>query len=434
MTEADDAKGKSSAAPFVSVQWRSFLLGHSLVFARLQAEREAGWKSAELDQWYAKRWESASGQPAAHSATAAGGTAAPTTHFASASPTELSNRYRVHSQRTWAKSLQQQQQSRKRERGHGGDEDHPHCLTSSTFRFLDLGCAPGGVSRFLVEDLSWSGIGMTLSPQMGGIAMCDSLMACHATSVTLPTGGMETGAEVKPRYLLFYGDVGRPVQEWDLCDPPSGECPWSAANVLVNHRFRFVNGGAVQDFGQRQQISHDATAAILPWFTLLTPQLRLALAHVEEGGSFMLVHGAPHCASMFILVCLLHRALGPSVRIRAFETMHLSKPPIYLLFDRVSVRGEEWQRRQESLLASLDPTSAVIAPDFAVGDHRDEEKEDGKSVTARKRDFWMGESALGFSLAQEGFFKYRHDVETVWARMTDYLKHRRQKALQTKKE
>ncbi|KAF4659494.1 hypothetical protein FOL47_007568 [Perkinsus chesapeaki] len=38
-------------------------------------------------------------------------------------------------------------------------------------RFLDIGCAPGGLCAFFVEDLSWSGIGFSLPPEDGGLEL-----------------------------------------------------------------------------------------------------------------------------------------------------------------------------------------------------------------------------------------------------------------------
>lgn len=402
----------------------------------------------------------------------------------------------------------------------------------SYYQFLDLGCAPGGVSSFLTGSLQWGGVGVTLGEGDGGIPVCHKLLRVHEEHVR---SGMVPPSSMAP-FLLFDGDITcgedtwtlrsfsaftpfltsgedtersreeREAQNRDPVEPKMASVLTMAkggnkagnsrmtscgsnsfSSFFGSVRFRFIHGGAVQDYGQRREHctrgtttpsnlsatgnsdenggGHSPTTStsrstsslvantmeILPWFTLLRPQLRLALQYIAPGGSFLFVHGAPHCASFFILLYALHQALGEAVRVRVFETMHLAKAPVYVLLENVMqyykgnntdaeerrMKEEEWRHRQTVLLQSMHPNSDVVCPYFICSPALSiptPSTTTGTTLTTfpstlrkEKEIFWLGESEDGMKAAKAGYLLFHGEVENVWDRMRIFLQRRRYK-------
>lgn len=428
----------------------------------------------------------------------------------------------------------------------------------SPYVFLDLGCAPGGVSLFLTQCLSWSGVGVTLSMKEGGIPMCQALQALHEKSVS----HVHARNSSSTRFLLFDGDVTLREDSWRLQVPitPSFLCSGrsvhceeggkeetrkraaqaeeateekseghcfsqdSFSSLFGGCRFSFIHGGAVQDYGQRrehfantlslsehplvthstesaastkqrgghavsaQDLSHSDSSAlptpvaattafplhhdasphsllssntmvpvsrlgeVLPWFTLLRPQLRLGLQYVAPGGSLLLVHGAPHCASFFILLHAFRLSLGDDVHIRVLETMHLGKAPVYIFLDNITVHTvdphttkadrccheNEYVRRQAALLQAMDPTSSVVCPYFLCEPSStttttpvENAFATTSSLLQEKEKFWLGESEEGMNAAKAGYRFVQKEMSQIWDRMRRFLQRRRWKAENT---
>lgn len=460
------------AAPLylAAQRWRNYLLAHSLAFRRLHEERERGWKSAALDAWYAGRQASPS---ATTTTTTVNDGSAGTTSFVTADVTALAERYRQHARRITQQAAPHFFRAVPAHAAGGtGMAAPPPPL------FLDLGCAPGGVSKYLVHDLGWRGVGVSLSKADGGIDVDPALLhPRHAAAGDSP-------------FVLLDGDVTQPPLTWQcaaaVAHPLSG-CPspdiFRTPPATAAPRFRFVNGGAVLDHGQRQRWDKleeaaaaggdttEATAptsgtstavSILPWFSLLVPQLQTALAFVEGGGALMLVHGAPHCASLFILLRCMEAAVGAIAagtaeaeadkaastaataaqgarapcRAHVLETMHLAKPPVYVLWTHVQhaepsdgneCAGAETRRAaQACLIESLHATTPRVSP---LSCHAASAPSvEGPALLEAKQRLWLGESEEGFQLAVEGFERYGHLVEAVWGRVEVFLRQRRERA------
>lgn len=248
-------------------------------------------------------------------------------------------------------------------------------------------------------------------------------------------------------YQLLYGDVTQPVVSWvPALSTAEVDNTSPAPPVGTDSKFDFVNGGAVQDHAQRlttpvagvltceEAVTGDTDAdrtAILPWLTLFIPQLQVALQHVVEGGSMMLVYGAPHCASLMILLRAMEplltgsepTALSSPSAVTIMETMHLVKPPVYVLLQGLRVTIAQ-QGHITRLLEALSPTSDVVNPltgevrVFVSAEARREAKER----------YWLGESDEGFEAAVEGFAHHRDSLEVVWDKAKDCLTWRRERA------
>ncbi|AYU79815.1 hypothetical protein, conserved [Leishmania donovani] len=513
------AEGGVSATLYLTAQrWRSYLLEHSVVFRRLQEERERGWRSSALDEWYARRQADTTRSSAAGATVASPSRSASelavkrgtqvgegTTAFVNADVTVLAERYRQHARRITQHAasafFRAAPKVNSSESSHADEKP-----VSPAPLFLDLGCAPGGVSKYLVEDLGWRGIGVTLARADGGIEVDPLLLqksTCSGASFVLLDGDVTQPPSTWNRsaaYALMEGEsCATRMQAQAVPRASSAVCtadvlPLSASlfksNSAAAPRFHFVNGGAVLDHGQRQRRERaeeatlvsasvpgggvmlgasarggadyadtsltdsspstcaQAAAPILPWFSLLVPQLKTALTYVATGGALMLVHGAPHCASMFILMRCMEEAVGvPAAtptsasrgRVHVLETMHLAKAPVYLLWTGVrpprkdpsdGAEARAMQDAQTCLLEALSTTSPRIFPlcrttsstpyITATGDSR--------ALLREKQRLWLGESDEGFELAVDGFQRYGHLVEGVWGRMEAFLRQRRERA------
>jgi hypothetical protein len=223
--------------------------------------------------------------------------------------------------------------------------------------FLDLGASPGGLSSFLSGDLRWRGTAISLAVSDGGMPMMFRGQAppAHSNAAasgarpasSIASGGFSLKALLKPKPQA----VNAPA-------PANGAAPAGAGRFRVltgdirspdihEHLFRevaphscdFVMAGAVQDHSQRSQAQPSSSdlsggelfrAQLLQRLQFLTSQLRVVRKALRKsaGGSFMLVMGPVDCAS--VMVVLRHlRAVAQRVRI--IGTLHIDKPPVYLL-------------------------------------------------------------------------------------------------------
>lgn len=616
MTSCAPSSASTPSSPyFLQVtRWKAFLLLHSSAYRALKEERERGWNSASLDQWYANR-----GYGKSHEGTsdASPSTSSPVfqSHFSESSTEQLASRYCEHVHRTWGKYVRERDTRKERDPSHtlpfvgiasrttslgrtpqdahdtvdtiiGGKRKRVEGERISTsvndttglpsithdkgvpllaplqrgregivYGFLDLGCAPGGASSFFCHHLHWSGVGVTLRQEDGGIPVWDALQCLYEESWPL---SQNTTASIQ--YLLWDGDVTRQEDTWTLRSSPSRLLPHvSHADISIDtndapkterpsnpedprsgtlvigetkdaksrsrfdvfsslfgaHSFSFIHAGAVQDYGQRREhftspllsssgssppekesdgedgrrgvrakkeeasttkspeidnvvdnghsssltsaslqkslcppLSESETTEIVPWFTLLRPQLRLALQYVAPGGSIVLVYGAPHCASFFIFLHGLRLSLGKGLRIRLFETMHLSKAPVYVFLENVNATtpsvpfaekkdNRKWEdenhRRQMALLQAMDPSSPVVCPYFLSGssvkaNDPGSPLETESTLQQAKQNFWLGESEEGMAAATAGYTFFCREIERIWDRARVYLERRRHRA------
>lgn len=610
-------------------RWRGYLLEHSPAFRELQEERELGWRSPALDAWYNQRGRPPVEATKPSTTTRSAGKAKPddatvgsseraeelgtrkrgrcdtcatpsgsqgtsdaartkkasalavTTSFAEADVATLAERYRVHARRittdaapTFFRPFRGLTETSSAEAEPTTVVSHSHhnsSASSSVPTFLDLGCAPGGVSKYLLKDLHWTGIGVTLAPSAGGIDVDPALLQANEVALQRPLRSLPPLSP--PQFVLLYGDVSASPATWCAASS-SSSCPASldtdeedslitrakahrenaashaprlplspttktkeganespftpgaitsssAPYSVLGKRFTFVNGGAVQDHGQRLLANGNAkgemasnavirglspahgtcalatatdgmdcmtmeanesacvqsevadgigTVAcpphspvavgavptpILPWLSLFVPQLELALNHVADDGAMMLVYGAPHCASFFILLHAIAHVVQPQApsspaggsarfSVHVLETMHLIKPPVYVLWEGVRATGRE--REKQRLLDALNINSPVLSPvrgtsstnETAVHEHAQQRQlqplcenqpwPTSQALRAAKQKLWLGESDEGFALAQAGFAQYRHDIEAIWTKTRGFLRSRRLRA------
>ncbi|CBH14008.1 hypothetical protein, conserved [Trypanosoma brucei gambiense DAL972] len=360
-------------------RWRDYLLTVSTAYRALIAERDEGWRSEALDMWYQRRQRhSTQGGPEEDSKKASSGThVAPVTSFARTDVSKLCQRYCDHAKRVLRTVAPEYFCTAPPALSRPAQQSAGDATAAPTF--LDLGCAPGGVSKYLVTELRWSGIGVSLPVDRGGIAF-DSSWRNFPTS--------------KGRFELIEGSI---LEE-----------DWQQHRAIKGRDFYFVNGGAVQDYGQREEETSGDSGElptndghpVLPWFSFLVPQLQIAVKHVRDGGVIMFVFGRPECASFPILLAHLRPLVAGSIHI--METMHAAKTPVYVLLTGVRVTRtmgtcEAWDR----LL---------------------------KLLTEGSREYWLGNTDESLELARVGFQRHRLELEKVWERSFEFLQRRRRSA------
>ncbi|KAH9577741.1 hypothetical protein LSM04_002044 [Trypanosoma melophagium] len=365
-----------------SNSWSKYLRESSTIFCELERERIAGWNSKALDDWYQQRQQTQNKGSGNHSNV----TNAPTTSFAGTDVAKLCDRYCTHASRILTSAAPEYFTShptiRRKQQQEQGVKQIQKDEEETPPTFLDLGSAPGGVSKFLVTQLHWSGVGVSLPESRGGIAFEKSW---------LPLSSSESS------YKFIEGSIT--------------EDDWQRA--IKGKKFFFVNGGAVQDHGQRESERSDKNNSesnnnenissspspldLPPWFNFLVPQLRIAVEHVEDGGVIMVVFGVPQCASLFIMLELMQPLVRGDIHI--VNTMHLTKSPVYVILTDVRMAAGGADRAAWELLL--------------------------RRMSEGAGDFWRGATHDGLRLAVRGFGRHRGGVEAVWAKTTAFLRRRR---------
>lgn len=384
MAEREDA---SYVLPRFLARWQNdFLAVQSTAFRLLKREQQLGWESKALDAFYNRNSGSAG--------TAQASTTSSATFFDS-NVEGLCERYRKHAcailHRSDASFFDVSQ----------------HKNGSETKTFVDMGCAPGGVSAYLALDLKWSGVGVSLPVAEGGIAMTELLSnEKHFTFL----GGSILDAQlvhsIRKQFL-------------DNCD---------AAQRENFAGFDFVNGGAVQDHGQRNHSDcldgRDGPA--LPWFYFLVPQLIAALSLVRRDGKgcVMVVYGMSQCGSLMLLVHLLVelKILPSFSHVDFLETMHLTKPPIYMMLRGVAPTDASIEKLKRYFTAPFECSLGACSPADSEG------HQSPSNSIATPQSFWQLDHSEEQSAAQAAFANCGRALEHIWTKAEGYLRMRREKA------
>lgn len=407
--EDQDAAASYSLPAFL-LRWQEYVSSQSPAFKSLKCEQKLGWESKALDWLYSKNKKTSNADvkpPGESSVTVA---APPTTHFFG-DVEGLCDRYRKHAEMIFSRS-----------------DEKLFCTNrnDSSKTFVDLGCAPGGVSAFLALDLHWDGVGVSLPVEDGGIAITTKLVptsSSHATGGEAPSNFLFLGGSVLDSKLPT-------VIQRSFLDK------WYARDREQNFvGFDFVNGGAVQDHGQRStagdggdsEQSNEGPA--LPWFYFLVPQLLTALTLVRRDGhgSVMVVYGMSQCGSIMLLLHLLVKLniIASFDQVDFLETMHLTKPPIYLM-----LRGVTPTDRSIHLLSQyFSPPPTTTIDDSAIdGKLGNDDGACPRRSWAELKSFWRLDEESQRRDAAVAFEACGSKLEVIWRKAEVYLKTRREKA------
>lgn len=260
-------------------------------------------------------------------------------------------------------------------------------------RFLDIGAAPGGMSKFLHSVLGWSGVATSLAQEAGGMPMvyvpsqatataaaAIAKTAETATPTTTTANGIRGGGSTAalmsllrrkapvtstcanapaaksnsqpPSFEFLAADMLTADAECKLFEGPVARVECASCDVVI--------AGAVQDQTQREQaaesgdgLQNDGTTAsatteaatlagsFATRMTFTFAQLALAVRAVKRGGALLLVYGPSDCASLVAFAHRVLRLLVPDAAtcISVLPTMHVEKTPVYILVSDVLAKG-----------------------------------------------------------------------------------------------
>ena len=165
-------------------------------------------------------------------------------------------------------------------------------------KFLDIGSAPGGLSKYLTTEFGWRGYAFSLSPSEGGLEMKFSN---------------------PPRLRFSLANVTK-ENEWrriiDLCNNAGFE------------EVDFVNIGVVVDFGQVDADGGGADEMCCRSISSSISQFLILLHRLKEGGNAMWIHSIAHLDTFFFFLQFIVDSFD-SVRI--FNTLAPARSPVYII-------------------------------------------------------------------------------------------------------
>lgn len=236
-------------------------------------------------------------------------------------------------------------------------------------KFIDIGSAPGGMSKFLITTCNWRGYAFSLSPSEGGLEM----------------------KYYNPSRLLFSLANMAKEDEWkrvlSLCQKEGFQ------------DVHFVNTGVVVDFGQVDADGGGNDEMACRSISSSISQLLIVLHSLKNNGSAMWIHSLSHLDTFFFFIQYLVKCFE-SVRI--LNTLSPSRSPVYVIlrgFKKNSKAVAEFKQVLSKNGGVV--TNAANIPDWQLSD---------------------------FSVIEDIFEKYptvKHDVQAVWGQKRDCLRETR---------
>jgi hypothetical protein len=170
--------------------------------------------------------------------------------------------------------------------------------TGSDEKFIDIGSAPGGLSRFLNSTCGWSGYAFSLAPTEGGLQMKYS----------------------NPRMLRFSMANMTKENEWKRVVELAGNSGFKEVG--------FVNMGVVVDYGQVESDNGDSGTMACRAIYSSVSQFLIMISLLKEGGSAMWIHSLSHLDTFF---WFLRHCLDCFDSVRLLNTLAPSRSPVYVI-------------------------------------------------------------------------------------------------------
>lgn len=193
---------------------------------------------------------------------------------------------------------------------------HRSVFAVASKRFMDIGCAPGGLCAYFIRDLGWSGVGFTLQLERGGLK-------------------------------VRFRDPALEVFPCDMSESESVE--YICEHVAGSPKFDFVNCGVVMGKHQVESIGEDRETAI-QILRVNRNQFLVALKWLAEGGDLFWVFQSSNIGCWFYFLNRLQKCFRKPISL--FSTLVPSRSPVYALcsdFDASSPAVKEWIAELESV-------------------------------------------------------------------------------------
>jgi hypothetical protein len=181
-------------------------------------------------------------------------------------------------------------------------------------RFIDVGAAPGGLSKYLITECGWCGYAFSLSPAESGLEM----------------------KYMNPKSLRFSMANMTKENEWRRVLTMCQKSGFSDVH--------FVNVGVVVDFGQVDADGGgNSEMACRSIFSSIS-QLLIVLNSLKDGGSAMWIHSLSHLDTLFFFLQYLVKCFKS---IRILNTLAPARSPVYIImqgFRKDSDAVEEFEK------------------------------------------------------------------------------------------
>jgi hypothetical protein len=193
--------------------------------------------------------------------------------------------------------------------------EHSKVFSLGNKRFVDIGCAPGGLCAYFIRDLGWSGIGFTLQIERGGLK-------------------------------VRFKDPNLHVFPCDMSDMESAD--YINGHVEGGSKYDFINCGVVMGKHQVESIGEDRETA-LQILRVNRNQFLSALKWLVHGGDLFWVFQSSSVGCWLYFLDKLQKSFKS---ISLFSTLVPSRSPVYALctgFDADCDATKAWIKELESV-------------------------------------------------------------------------------------
>ena len=187
-----------------------------------------------------------------------------------------------------------------------GATEHAEIFKPAAKRFMDIGCAPGGLCAYFIKDLGWSGVGFTLQIERGGLK-------------------------------VRFKDPNLQVHPCDMSEMESVQ--FISDKVLGQPKFDFINCGVVMGKHQVESIGEDRETA-LQILRVNRNQFLAALKHLADGGDLFWVFQSSSIGCWFYFLKMLQSVFRKKISL--YSTLVPSRSPVYAIcsdFDSQSAQS-----------------------------------------------------------------------------------------------
>ena len=228
--------------------------------------------------------------------------------------------------------------------------------------FIDIGSAPGGLSKYLITACGWKGYAFSLSPSEGGLEMRYS----------------------NPKSLLFSMSNMTKEDEWQR-----------VLSMCRKEGFvdvHFVNTGVVVDYGQVDADGGGSAEMTCRSISSSISQMLIVLKSLKAGGSAMWIHSLSHLDTLFFF---LQHIVGCFQSVRLLNTLAPARSPIYIImtgFKKGSASAAAFEKEllRDNGTVSINTVCKWQIQDFAVVEKVMNENEslrnDLRSIWNQKKD------------------------------------------------
>ena len=193
--------------------------------------------------------------------------------------------------------------------------EHSAVFSIGHKRFIDIGCAPGGLCAYFVRDLGWSGVGFTLQLERGGLK-------------------------------VRFKDPNLRVHHCDMSDMDSVDLISQAVGGAG--KYDFINCGVVMGKHQVESIGEDRETA-LQILRVNRNQFLAALKWLAHGGDLFWVFQSSSVGSWFYFLSRLQKCF--TRKISLYSTLVPSRSPVYAIcsgFDANCAATKAWINELET--------------------------------------------------------------------------------------